>query len=124
MQGELRELQGVWAVTSLELEGAPLGDAAFSAAKIAVKGNNFTSVGMGAIYRGTLEVDATRKPKSLSMRFTEGPETGNTNRGIYELEGDIWKLCLSMTGGPAPTKFATSAGSGCALETLRREKQP
>ncbi len=58
------------------------------------------------------------------MKFTEGPEKGNTNRGIYELEGDIWKMCVSMTGGPASIKFATSAGSGCALETLRRDKQP
>jgi uncharacterized protein (TIGR03067 family) len=124
MQDELRKLQGVWAVTSLELDGAPLGDAAFSTGKIAVEGNNFTSTGMGAIYRGTLEIDVAKRPRSLNMKFTDGPEKGNTNRGIYELEGDTWKPCLSTTGGPAPTKFATSARSGCALETLRREKQP
>lgn len=124
MQDDLEKLQGEWAVMFLEIDGVPAGRDIFSAAKIVIDGNHFTSTGMGPIYRGTIELDAAKNPKILNMKFTEGPEKGNTNRGIYELEGDTWKLCLAMTGGPAPAMFATSSGSGYALETLRREKQP
>jgi uncharacterized protein (TIGR03067 family) len=117
---DLAKLQGKWKVETLEMDGAAFALRAFPDAAIEVEGDRFTSRGMGAVYGGTLEVDASESPKRLSMKFTEGPEKGNTNRGIYELRGDEWKLCLSMTGGAAPEKFGTSAGSGHALETLRR----
>ena len=120
MHEDLAGLQGKWKVETLEMNGAPFGMAAFPEAAIEVEEDRFTSRGMGAVYRGTIEVDTSKSPKRLSMKFTEGPEKGNTNWGIYELEGDAWKLCLSMTGGPAPARFATSSGSGHALETLRR----
>jgi uncharacterized protein (TIGR03067 family) len=121
MDAELENLQGQWEVTFLEVEGLALVASTFSGAKIVVEGNKFTSIGMGATYVGRIELDVSTNPKTLSMKFTEGPEKGNTNFGIYELEGDSWKICLTMTGGPAPAKFATAPGSGHALETLRRE---
>lgn len=77
---------------------------------------------MVATYEGTVHMDASRSPKAFELRFTKGPEKGNVNYGIYELDGDTWKICLNMQGKPQPKKFATSAGSGLALETLRRGK--
>src|SRR5208282_6306578 len=88
---------------------------------VEMEGERFTTRATGLVYRGVLEVDSTVEPKRLKMKFTEGPEKGNTNNGIYELEGDRWRICLAITGGPAPTEFATSPGSGRALETLDRE---
>jgi len=76
---------------------------------------------MGATYEGTFKVDAARTPRTLDLLFTEGPEKGNTALGIYELDGDTWKLCLSVTAKTRPKEFATKAGSGYALETLKRE---
>jgi uncharacterized protein (TIGR03067 family) len=121
MLDDLELLQGKWVMTSLEVNGEPLSLASFAAARISIEGNQFTSTGMGAIYRGTIEIDATKIPKRLSMNFTDGPEKDNTNHGIYELVADSWTLCLATTGGPAPKTFATAPGSGQALETLRRE---
>jgi hypothetical protein len=63
---------------------------------------------MGAIYGGTIEIDATKNPKRLSMNFTDGPDKDNTTRGIYERVADSWALCLATTGGPAPKTFATA----------------
>src|SRR5262249_50729389 len=40
--------------------------------------------------------------------------------GIYKLDGDTWKLCLAMRGSVRPSKFATTNGSGFALEILTR----
>jgi len=85
-----------------------------------VKGDRFTTTGMGAEYSGLVEIDGSRTPKHFTLRFTEGPEKGNANPGIYEIEGDTWRLCLNTRGGARPKAFATTPGSGLALETLRR----
>jgi uncharacterized protein (TIGR03067 family) len=114
---EIKALQGKWTIVSLEIDGQTMEG---PSAQVVVKGDRFTTISMGAAYEGVVEVDATRTPKEFNLVFTEGPEKGNTNRGIYELDGDTWRLCLNTTGGQRPSEFATTAGSGLALETLRR----
>lgn len=118
MTQEIEAIQGMWKIVSLEVDGQTMDGA--PSAQVVVKGDRFTTVSMGAPYEGVVEVDATRTPKHFNLVFTDGPEKGNTNRGIYELEGDTWRICLNMTGGPRPGAFATTPGSGYALETLRR----
>jgi len=54
------------------------------------------------------------------MRFAAGPEMGNTNLCIYELDGDIWKICIATRGSVRPSSFASTPGSGFAFETLTR----
>ena len=122
MKGEIEKLQGTWNVVSLEIEGAKMEEPAFKGAKIVVKGEAFTTISMGATYKGTLKVDVTRTPKTLDLSFTEGPEKGSISLAIYELEADTWKICLTIAGNDRPKEFVTKAGSGHALETLRLEK--
>ena len=51
-----------------------------------------------------------RNPQRFDLVFTEGPEAGNRNRGIYELNGDTWKICLNMSGqSRARASFAAEA---------------
>jgi uncharacterized protein (TIGR03067 family) len=85
-----------------------------------VKGNHFASFGMGAEYGGSLELDTSTNPRQLNMRFDVGPEKGNVNFGIYELDGDIWKLCIATTGSQRPSDFVSHPGSGFVVETLER----
>ena len=124
MREDLDLLQGTWSVTSLQVEGQKMTDGMLDGAQIVIKGNRFTSTGMGAVYKGTLKIDAAAKPARLDMKFSAGPEKGNTNLGIYKLDGDTWKLCLAMRGDVRPTKFASPSGSGFALETLTRGERP
>jgi len=119
---DLEQLQGTWYIVTLEVEGARLAPSAFAGAHVVIAGNNFKSIAMGAKYSGTIEVDPNTDPKTFRLKFLDGPEKGNTNNGIYQLVGDTWQFCLSMTGGPAPTDFATAPKSGHALEVLNREK--
>jgi uncharacterized protein (TIGR03067 family) len=114
---DLKMLQGTWNIESLEMDARkmPAGGAA-----ITIKGSRFTTTAMGGEYAGRFEVDETTSPKSFNLHFDSGPETSNTSYGIYELEADTWKICLTLRGGTRPTKFATKAGSGLALEILKR----
>jgi uncharacterized protein (TIGR03067 family) len=123
MDEELVKLQGEWNVIFLEVEGMSPAPAAYQGAQIVIKGDAFTSIAMGARYGGKIELDTGTEPKQFRLKFLDGPEKGNTNHGIYELDGDRWKICLTITGGPAPTDFTTAPKSGRALETLNREKR-
>ncbi|HKE22788.1 MAG TPA: TIGR03067 domain-containing protein [Bryobacteraceae bacterium] len=118
MQDDLAKLQGTWHIVALEMDGQRR--AAGNGAKVVVKGDRFTSIGMGADYKGKLVLNASDKPKAFDLKFTSGPEKGNTNLGIYELKGDRWKICLDFHGKGRPERFATKPGSGRAVEVLER----
>jgi uncharacterized protein (TIGR03067 family) len=120
MSNDLDLLQGSWSVTTLELDGQKMPAAMLADARIVVQGDRFTSTGMGGVYEGTLELDESTTPRQLNMTFDAGPEKGNTNLGIYKLDGDIWKLCLATRGTARPSRFASNARSGFAFETLTR----
>ncbi len=124
MRQDLDLLQGSWTVTALEVEGQKMPAAMLANGRIVIKGNRFTSTGMGAVYKGTLELDAFTNPRQLNMKFDAGPEKGNTNLCIYELDGDSWKLCIATRGTVRPSSFGSTPGSGFALETLTRGDAP
>ena len=107
----IESLQGAWQIESLELAGAPVG----ASGRIVIDQNHFTSTGMGAEYTGRLELTS---PNKITLHFETGPEAGNANHGIYEITPTGWRLCLNMSGGPAPKAFKSSKNH--ALETLAR----
>jgi uncharacterized protein (TIGR03067 family) len=120
MKDELAKLQGAWSIVALEVDGATQTEGAFRGSQIVVKANTFETISMGATYRGKLKVDPKKTPRTLDLLFEAGPEKGIRSLAIYELDGDTWRICLTVTGKTRPTKFATTPGSGLALETLKR----
>jgi uncharacterized protein (TIGR03067 family) len=120
MSGDLAALQGRWKVVLLEIAGAQMPAAMFPNAVMTVSGDTFESSGMGAVYRGKLALSEAGARKLFSLAFEDGPERGNINHGLYELDGDAWTICLDTKGGPAPSDFVSSAANGYALETLAR----
>jgi uncharacterized protein (TIGR03067 family) len=120
MQKEIEKLQGNWNIVSLEMDGRTMSAASLGGARIAIQGDRFTSIGMGATYEGTIALDPSANPKAFSLNFTTGPEKGNANLGIYELNGDTWRICLATHGPKRPQTFAAAPGSGIALEILKR----
>jgi uncharacterized protein (TIGR03067 family) len=115
-------LQGAWGFATLELDGKPIPEQAIAGSRLEIAGNKFTHTTGDVVYKGTFKVDATLKPKTIDLMFTEGPEKGNTALGIYELNSDTWRICLTVTAKERPKEFATKSGSGLALETLKRKK--
>src|SRR5262249_16780294 len=115
-------IQGAWGYATLELDGKAIPEQSLGGSKLEIAGNKFTSTTGEVVYKGTVKLDATQKPKTIDLMFTEGPEKGNTALGIYELNGDTWRICLTVTAKERPKEFATKSGSGLALETLKRKK--
>jgi uncharacterized protein (TIGR03067 family) len=116
----LRALEGTWAFESLRVGGQDLPPAALSSSRILIDGDRFRTESPEATYEGEFDLDVEAEPHHLDIAFVAGPEAGNTNRGIFRLEGDLLEICLDIAGGPRPKAFASKAGSSQAHERLRR----
>ena len=108
--------------TNRVVEGQEVPEEGSRTARLIVKGDRFEMTDPAATYRGTYTVDPSVTPKTIDVTFTEGPEAGKTSRGIYELDGDTYKVCVGLAGRDRPEEFASKPGSGHALQVLRREK--
>src|SRR5438874_153070 len=110
MAGDLELLQGTWTVTALEMDGHETPPSTLGNFRIVIKGDRFVSTGMGVEYEGTFKLATSAKRRQIDMEFDKGPEKGNTNLGIYKLDGDTWKICLATRGVVRPSTFASPPG--------------
>jgi len=60
------------------------------------------------------------RPAHIDIESSKDLKPATWSYGIYRFDGDDLVLCLGLTGAPRPTQFATTSGSGHALERLRR----
>src|SRR5262249_45404196 len=120
---DIDRFEGTWKFVSVEASGMKLPLDQFKGSRLTLKGNHFTYTESGNTSKGTYTIDTSRKPKTIDVACTEGPEKGTTMQGIYELEGDIYKACFNLSGKGRPTEFSSKAGSGNVLEILQREKK-
>ncbi|MEZ5404369.1 MAG: TIGR03067 domain-containing protein [Bryobacteraceae bacterium] len=116
----LRAMEGTWAFRSLEVDGGAVPAAMLSASRLLIDGDRFRMESPEATYEGLFTIDVEAAPPRIDIDFHEGPESGNRCEGLFELEGDRFRICLALAGSQRPEAFATSPGSGCALEELVR----
>jgi uncharacterized protein (TIGR03067 family) len=70
------------------------------------------------------KIDASKKPNTIDTEVTAGDLKGKTIQGIYEIDGDILRVCVVLPGkGERPTEFSGKAGTGCNLTVYKREKK-
>jgi uncharacterized protein (TIGR03067 family) len=117
---QLRALEGEWRVARLEIDGAAVSLDVTGDSRILIDGDRFRTESAHATYEGIFTVDVEASPPHIDIEFVDGPEAGNWSYGIFKLDGDELMLCLGLVGSSRPEAFATSAGSGHALEHLRR----
>jgi len=121
---ELERFQGTWMLESLEIGGMKMDTKMFKDVRLILEGDKFTHKEGKEPAHGTFKVDVSKKPKTIDITFTDGPEKGNTILGIYELDGDSYKLCIDVAKKDVrPTKFESKKGTMLVLEVLKREKK-
>ncbi len=122
------KLQGTWQVTEGVSEGKPIPKEQLERMKVVFAGEKmsiFPPDGDGKkTVESTFTVDPGKKPKALDTTRLEGGAKGKTAKGIYELDGDTLKLCLtSRLEKERPTELAAPEKSGLVLLTLKRVKK-
>jgi uncharacterized protein (TIGR03067 family) len=125
---ELDKLQGTWQVVGVEENGMKIPDEKLRDAKatVTIEGDKHT-LKYGGKSQGTvtMKIDPTTKPKQYDLVITEGAEKGKVQLGIYEADGDTFRLCLNKAGAAGrPTEFSAKDGSGLVVVTLKKEKPP
>jgi RNA polymerase sigma factor (sigma-70 family) len=121
-------IQGTWKVVNLLREGEEQNDQEakeMKGAKWVIGAGKLTLRLEGQADReSTYTLDPTAKPKAIDVTSLERGEKDRKFEGVYELDGDTLKICVSTPlGGPQrPKKVAAEKGDGTVLLVLKREK--
>lgn len=93
------KLDGKWVLTRVESsmgkqdlpEG--IGSAVFDKEKYTFSMGSMTE-------KGKMMFKLGKKPREVDIKITEGNDEGKTQLGVYELDGDTFKMCVAMAGEP------------------------
>ena len=96
---DLAQLQGEWSMVSAGGGGQTVPSASLRNSKRICKGDETTViVGGQLLLKAKFTLDPSSKPKSIDYQVTGGSNTGKSQLGIYELEGDTVKFCFAAPG--------------------------
>lgn len=118
---ELEQLKGAWKLIKLEAAGVASNPKFMEKLTFTIGDDTFTlSDGeLNSTTKFTLNVTAA--PKHVDITPQEGPQKDKPVPGIYELNGDVLKICFARDG-QRPAAFATKAGDASVL--MEMKKQP
>jgi uncharacterized protein (TIGR03067 family) len=122
-RNEYARLEGVWRFALVEVEGVKQRDAPFETNKLIVSKNGRYLILQGPrMTRGVIKLDPSKTPKHYDVTITNGPSKGLKASGVYEIDGDSYKLCLPFRGKERPAALVSTPGSGCLFYVFNREK--
>ena len=122
---EMKKLQGKWVRIYVEADGKKSEDDQKKPGKAIILTVN------GDKYGGeTFKLDPAKKPKHINVSTVDDKGKAITLPGIYELKGDVLKLCFPFPFegkfdkiGKRPTEFGSKPGGNDVLEVYQREKK-
>jgi uncharacterized protein (TIGR03067 family) len=122
---ELQSLKGTWRPVSREVDGTKTSEDDLKGVIILRDEAGMFSVRRGdqVVVDGTIKIDPTKKPKTVDTTYSAGENKGKVAKGIYEIDGDTYRLCFAQPGSERPTEFSAKAGSGNSLIVYKREKK-
>ena len=122
---DLQAFKGTWRLSSKEEDGKKFSEEEIKDVIGTIDGSGKVSVRRGdkVINEGTVKLDPTTNPKAVDITYTEGEHKGKTVLGIYEIEGDTFRVCCARPRDARPAEFCAKAGSGRALVVYQREKK-
>jgi uncharacterized protein (TIGR03067 family) len=122
---DLQAFKGTWRLSSREEDGKKSGDEEIKDVIGTIDGSGKVSVRRGdkLINEGTVKLDPTKKPKTIDVTFTGGERKGKGVLGIYEIDGDTFRVCVARPGDEWPAEFSARAGSSRILVVYKREKK-
>jgi uncharacterized protein (TIGR03067 family) len=121
---DMSALEGEWTMTSGEREGEAFPDEYVKSGKREVKdGVSTVTIGDSILIKSNFTVDPTKKPKAIDFEVIDGQGKGTKLHGIYEIDGDTMKICLTVADKDRPTDFTTKADGGRTLTVWKRVKK-
>ena len=119
---DAKAMNGLWTVEKAIFKGKDATDL-FKEAKLTITDGKYSVDFAGTKDEGTLKIDADKKPKTIDIIGTEGPNKDKTIPSIYELDGDILKICYTLEGKDRPAAFESKEGTETLFVTYKRAKK-
>jgi uncharacterized protein (TIGR03067 family) len=120
---ELQAFQGSWRLVSKEVDGKKFSEEQIKDVIATNDGSGRFSVRRGdkVLGAGAVQLGPATKPKTIDVTFTEGERKGQTVLGVYEIEGDTFRVCVARPGEGRAADFSTEVGTGRTLVVYKRE---
>jgi uncharacterized protein (TIGR03067 family) len=123
IQKDYEALTGRWQLVRSVVDGVPLPEAEVRKTVLITDHDKFrfpADAGVGTAPQGTFTIDPTKNPKQVDSTALAGPNKGELTLGIYEiLDANNKRACFVRPGGPQPTDFTSTRGSGRTLQEWR-----
>jgi uncharacterized protein (TIGR03067 family) len=120
---DAEKMQGDWAAVSMIQDGTKYPDDDAQSFFRTVKGDEYTVFHFDQpLAKWKFRLDATKKPKTIDV-LKPDDDKAPAVLGIYEFDGDKFKLCVAAPGKDRPTAFESKEGSGQTLSVWEREKK-
>jgi len=118
-------LQGMWQPETLNQAGQAAPAEQLKEITFVIKDNTYSiSMGGKELENGTFKLDSSKKPKTIDFEIQSGNDKGKKQSGIYELEGDTFKLCLAFPGeSDRPKELVAKADTKTIYSVFKRQKK-
>ncbi len=117
MLEELKRLEGLWIMSAASLDGKELDP--LVGTQFIFAGDRLTIQGKQPPGRSTVTIEPAANPKTIRLTALEGPSSGRTMVGNYELAGDT----LTISLGEEEPRARDHRQVGRMKVTLRRDKK-
>jgi uncharacterized protein (TIGR03067 family) len=120
---ELEKWQGTWTLVGAEEKGQKASDEDLKKVPVTlvIKDDKFTIKFGDQMMEGTFKLDPAKKPKAYDAKGTDAQGNTHQSIGIYEIDGDMLKVCFVQADKERPKEFKTGATSEAALHTYKKK---
>ena len=120
---DAKTIQGHWKPVAGELSGHPMAETVLQTISMKLEKGKYEVIADGRPDKGTYTLDASTKPKGMTVTGTEGPNLGKVFPCIYELKGDTLRICYDLSGAKRPAEFKSLTGTKLYMVTYERKKE-
>jgi uncharacterized protein (TIGR03067 family) len=123
VQKDYEALTGRWQLVQSIVDGKPVPETELRNTVLITDHDTFrfpADAHVGTAPQGKFTIDPTKHPKQVDSTALAGPNKGEITRGIYEIIDETNKrACWGRPGGPRPTDFTSTPGSGRTVQYWR-----